>query len=378
MIFEASLHASHKRMRVTLLLLKLRRDLLSLLVAAAAVAFAGAPPEIARAQVPSSAPTVISQGSSKSTSQVAPSSTAKKATEWLERIAKSARELSYTGVFVHQTSDGSNTSRITHMLDRQGNEHEKIETLDGPLREVVRRNEEMFCYQPDEKTVRVDRRATGRFFPSLITGNPAALADSYNVRLGPTERIAGHDCQWIILEPRDAMRYKQKLCAELSTGLLVRARMYNERNQLLEQFMFTQLDVTGTPSKLSLRSQFEDKGWQRDYAIKNNLKATDTGWQVGNLPAGFRKITEMVRTLSGRKESQKESISQLVYSDGLLHVSVFVVPNAGASVQPINRRADGSPINMAVRPVNDYQVTVMGEVPMAAVQAIADSVSKRK
>lgn len=299
---------------------------------------------------------------------------AKKAADWLDRIAKSARELPYTGVFVHQTTEGATTSRITHLLDRQGNEHEKLEMLDGPLREVVRRNEEMFCYQPDQKTVRVDRRATGRFFPSLISGNPAAIAENYYVKLGTVERIAGHDCQWVILEPKDTMRYMQKLCADLGTGLLLRARMYNERNQLLEQFMFTQLDVTGGVSPKNVRSRFEEKGWQRDYSIKNNLKPADTGWHVGNLPAGFRKITEMVRNLAGRKES----VSQLVYSDGLLHVSVFVEPITGSPVQSSNRMTDDSPISMAIRPVLDHQVTVMGEVPMAAVQAIADSVTRRK
>jgi sigma-E factor negative regulatory protein RseB len=298
----------------------------------------------------------------------------KKAAEWLERVAKSARELPYTGVYVHQTTEGSTTSRITHLVDRQGNEHEKLEMLDGPLMEVVRRNEEMFCYHPDQKMVRVDRRATGRFFPSLITGSPAAIAENYNVKMGPVERIAGHDCQWLILEPKDAMRYMQKLCAEVGTGLLLRARMYNDRKQLLEQFMFTQLDVTGGVSKQTIRSRFDEKGWPRDYSIKTNLKTADTGWQVGSLPAGFRKVTEMVRNLTGRKDP----VAHLVYSDGLLHVSVFVEPTAGVQVQPSNRMSDEGPISLAIRPVNDYQVTVMGEVPMAAVQKIADSVSRRR
>ena len=38
----------------------------------------------------------------------------KNSAEWLERIARSARELRYTGVFGHQTSDGSVTTRETN------------------------------------------------------------------------------------------------------------------------------------------------------------------------------------------------------------------------------------------------------------------------
>jgi sigma-E factor negative regulatory protein RseB len=261
------------------------------------------------------------------------------------------------------------------LVDKQGNEHEKLEMLDGPPYEVVRRNDEMFCYHPDQKTVRVDRRATGRFFPSLVTGSPAAITENYRVKLGNIERVAGHDCQWLVLEPRDGMRYLQKLCAELGTGLLLRARMYNEKNQLLEQFQFTQVDVSGGVSPQDVRSRWEkSSGWQKDYSVKDSQKAADTGWQVGNLPAGFRKVMEMVRNLTGRKDP----VAHLVYSDGLLNISVFVEPNGGTSVQPSSRSSDDGPISVAVRPLADFQVTVMGEVPVGAVQAIADSVSRRR
>lgn len=295
------------------------------------------------------------------------------AVDWLDRISRSARELAYTGVFVHQTADGASTSRITHLVDKRGVEHEKLELMDGPPTEIIRRNEEMTCYKPDSRTVSVDRRATGRFFPSLITGNAKSIADYYRVKLGNVERIAGFDCQWVFLEPKDAMRYMQKLCAEISTGLLLRAKLFNDRNQLVEQFMFTQLDVTSSVARQSLKSRYEQsQGWQRQYAVKSATD-TDTGWQVGNLPAGFKKVMEMTRNLVGRREP----VSHLVYSDGVLSVSVFVesvqtAPNSVTSVV-----AEDGPTSFAMRAVADHQVTVMGEVPLAAVQTIADGVVRR-
>jgi sigma-E factor negative regulatory protein RseB len=299
----------------------------------------------------------------------------KNVNEWLDRIAKSAKDLPYTGVYVHQTAEGSTTSRVTHLVDKQGNEHEKLEMLDGPLFEVVRRNEEMYCYRPDQKTVRIDRRATGRFFPSLVSGSPVNILDTYKVKLGQIERVAGHDCQWVILEPKDGMRYLQKLCAELGTGLLLRARLYNEKNQLLEQFMFTQIDVSGGVTRQDIRSRWEKSpGWQKDYSVRDSLKSADTGWQVGNPPAGFRKVMEMVRNLNGRKEP----VAHLVYSDGLLNLSVFVEPSAGNSVQASAHSTEDGSISVAIRPLADFQVTVLGEVPVGAVQAIADSVSRRR
>lgn len=295
------------------------------------------------------------------------------AVEWLDRISRSARELPYTGIFVHQTAEGASTSRITHLVDRQGVELEKLELLDGPLTEIIRRNDELTCYKPDSRTVSIDRRATGRFFPSLITGNAKSIADYYRVKLGNVERIAGFDCQWVILEPKDAMRYMQKLCAEIGTGLLLRAKLFNDRKQMVEQFMFTQIDVNRSVARQALRSRYEQsQGWQKQFAVQSP-KDTDTGWRAANLPAGFKKIMEMTRNLIGRPEP----VSHLVYSDGVLSVSVFVesvqtAPNSFTSVV-----AEDGPTSFAMRAVADHQVTVMGEVPVAAVQSIADGVSRR-
>lgn len=292
----------------------------------------------------------------------------------LEKISRSAREMSYAGVYVHQTPDGTSTLRISHSLDKDGMEREKIESLDGPPSEIIRSNEEMICYQPDARTVRIDRRGSGRFFPSLISGSPKAIAENYQLKVGNVERIAGYDCRWLILEPRDAMRYLQKLCAELSTGLLLRARTFNERNQLVEQFSFTQVDMSSPLPKQSLRSRFEQAiGWQKDVAVNPQAKDVDTGWKVGNLPAGFRKVMEMVRSLGGRPQP----VAHLVFSDGVSNVSVFAEAAPGPVKVTAAGTSDDSPTSFAMRSVADYQVTVVGEVPLAAVQTIADGVTRR-
>jgi sigma-E factor negative regulatory protein RseB len=297
------------------------------------------------------------------------------ALEWLERISRAGREIPYAGVFVHSTPENSTSTRITHLVDKQGVEHEKIESLDGPPMEIIRRNEEMYCYQPEEKVVLVDRRTTGRFFPSLVTGNPKKIAENYRVKMGPKDRIAEYDCQWIILEPKDSMRYMQKLCAELGSGLLLRAKTYNDRNQLLEQFVFTQLDLSRSVAKQTLKSKFEQSiGWRRDYsAPAAPQKDVETGWLVSNLPAGFKKIMEMMRLQPGRPQP----LAHLVVSDGLSHVSVFVEPSQTVGRVNGGGASDDSPTTFAVRSVADFQVTVMGDVPFAAVQAIADGVTRR-
>src|SRR3954447_26602405 len=75
----------------------------------------------------------------------------------LERIAKAARQLNYSGTFVYQHGDQVETSRITHYFDRSG-ELEKLETLDGPKREIIRNNNEIITYDIERRVVKRERR----------------------------------------------------------------------------------------------------------------------------------------------------------------------------------------------------------------------------
>src|SRR5204862_799973 len=97
---------------------------------------------------------------------------------------------SYAGTFVHTNGDRTSTVRITHSI--VGNdEHERIEPLDGPAYEIVRKNDEMFCHFPDAKTVRLDRRVTARFFPSVLSESATTVAASDELKLGATEGDRG-------------------------------------------------------------------------------------------------------------------------------------------------------------------------------------------
>ena len=61
---------------------------------------------------------------------------------WLKKIYAATEKLSYTGTFVYQQGDHSETSRLTRVVDATG-VHERLEVLDGTPREIIRFNEEV-------------------------------------------------------------------------------------------------------------------------------------------------------------------------------------------------------------------------------------------
>jgi len=292
---------------------------------------------------------------------------------WLQRASQAARQASYEGTYVHTNGDRTSTIRITH-VNSGAEEHERVEPLDAATHEIVRRNDEMFCRFPDAKTVRLDPRITARFFPAIVAQPAETIAASYDVKLGKTERVLGFECQWIRLEPRDALRYAQRLCSEVGTGLILRSKTMNEQGQVIEQYTFTDLKLGAQVARTDLKSIFRarNRQWLTDGQPRDEVASAQTGWALSKPPSGFHKVTELKRTLPGRAQP----VSQLVFSDGLATLSVFVEPNTAPARSAEASSEDGT-TTFYVRPLGDHLVTVLGEVPLATAREVARSVARR-
>ena len=285
----------------------------------------------------------------------------------LQRIAQAARELNYRGTFVYQHGNHAETSRITHFVDRSG-EFEKLETLDGPRREIIRNSAEIVTFYADSGVVKRERRTARKVFPALLPEQLSVLTQYYQLRKVGQDRIAGHDAQALILEPRDQFRYGHKLWAELKTGLLLKARMLNERGEVMEQFHFTEVAIGVPLTKDAVTPRFAIPASPQRETVQ---VPTDTGWLVQNQPAGFKKIMELQR----QKQTGGGLVSHLVFSDGLAAVSVFIEPMPAAGIVP-GLTHQGA-VSIYTRQLSDKLITVLGETPPVTVMQIANSVSPK-
>ncbi len=295
------------------------------------------------------------------------------ALQLLQKIADAARELNYSGIYVYQHGDQFETSRIAHFVEN-GNEYEKLESLDGPRREVIRNNEEVLCYYPDAKIVRSDKRVARRTFPALLPEQLSSLTEYYEIHKGDPERIGGYDAQSLVLEPRDGMRYGHKFWADSATGLLLKARMMGERQSVVEQFSFTQLVIGTGVTKEMVRPSFNIRypEWRLDRFASNTVSESDSAWTVKNFPAGFHKILEMRRS----KQGNSVLVTHMVYSDGLAAVSIFIEPVVSRNKVNEGLSQQGA-VNIYTRTLDDQVVTVLGEAPASTVMQIANSIAPR-
>ena len=296
------------------------------------------------------------------------------AVQWLQRIYSATQRLSYTGTFVYQHDDQVESSRITRMVDASG-PVEKLEIMDGMPREIIRSRGQVVCYLPSIMTVKIDKQGARHPFPLILPDRLKDLAESYTVRKAGVERVAGYDCQVIVLEPKDTLRYGQTLCADLATGMLLKAKTFNDRHKMLETFAFTQLKIGGHIDREMLKSRFaaDAKDWHVEDSDAVPADLTHAGWAVRSPPPGFRKVTEMTRTLNGAS-----GVGHIVFSDGLAAVSVFIEPVAAGNAARQPGLSRQGAINVFARRLENHWVTVVGEAPAQSVKLIANTVEYRK
>jgi sigma-E factor negative regulatory protein RseB len=289
----------------------------------------------------------------------------------LRRMQEATRNLSYTGTFVYQQGHRSETSRITRLASA---DTERLEVLDGVPRELVRTKDTVRCYLPESKLVklerRMDRATPGRSFPSLLPEQLGSLSQHYEIALGEARRIGGYECRAVVLTPRDNLRYGYRLYADTASGMLLRAVTVDGAGRPIEEFTFTTLRI-GNVTPDMVKPSHAASAWRVEDA--EAAPAHLAGWRLSAELPGFQKVMELKRRMG-----ESKPVSQVVYSDGLAAVSVFIEPlqTAGAKA-PIGLASMGA-IHIYTREVANHMVTVVGEAPAVSVQRIANAVEYRR
>ena len=238
----------------------------------------------------------------------------------------------------------------------------------------MRDGDEVKCYLPDRMTVKVDKQTDHKIFPGLLPENLQDISEYYEATARAVERIAGYDSRVIVLQPKDRLRYGRKLWADLKTGMLLKSQTFNEANDPIEQFAFTQITIGGKIGEEQLKPRLLARArvWhiENSGAVAANLAAS--GWTIKPELPGFRKVTEMKRTQGGSAK-----VGHVIYSDGLAAISVFIEPMANKTSLPPPGLSRQGAINIYSRQIANHLVTVVGETPAESVKTLAESVEYR-
>ncbi len=288
---------------------------------------------------------------------------------WLARMNDAMQNLNYRGEFVHAKGDQSQTLAIIHRAS-SGEVAERLWSLDGPSREIIRNDRQVTCILADQQTVVVEQRADtalgGPAFPMLTP----ELQRYYDI-LGhaKTRRIAGRPTQVLDVRPRDPYRYGYRLWLDLETALPLRSDLMSGDGRSIEKLYFINVSFPESIPASELQPKLSAEGYsqyQRPIGDAEQAQSLVPEWVIGDLPRGFR--LQRVQRRPGA--DGKATVEHLVYSDGLASVSVFIEALPDGEEKMIGVADTGNVYGTLFGP---YQITVVGDVPVRTLRRIGRS-----
>ncbi len=304
---------------------------------------------------------------------VVPAHAENPARQWLDAMSEALQNLNYDGTFVYLHDGKLEAMRIIHRRDGEG-EKERLVSLTGSAREVIRDNQSVTCIMPDSKSVMVGRSGPRQPFP-VVPRDLDSIEKYYRLESVGDDRMAGVMTQVVTITPRDAYRYGYRFWIAKDSKMLLKSDLTGEQGAPIEQVMFTHLGVGNEVSAAGMpASAGEDApAWHhQDIGGRATADPGEPHWVVHRLPDGF------ILTHYQRKRMQPgdEGTLHLVYSDGLATVSVYV-EMASADDDTLTGLSSMGAMNAYGAIVDGHQVLVVGEVPAVTVEMMASSIDSR-
>jgi sigma-E factor negative regulatory protein RseB len=292
---------------------------------------------------------------------------------WLQRINEAASGLSYRGTMVFTAGGVVSSSRVAHYC--AGEEvYERVEALDGHLQRVYRHNETVRTVWPERKVVVVEQRAAA---PGLVSTRrrvePRAL-DVYRLRELGEHHVAGRPVRKLLLEPRDAMRFAQRLWVDQASGLLLRADVLAADGKVLESSSFTDVELGLRADPAAVLGGSQPAGYEVVPSRREPVDWQAQGWTLREPVPGFA-LAGAVRLPSPSREGQAYAL-QAVFSDGLSFVSMFIEPYR-EQAHPQALSAELGAMHTVMQRHGDHWVTVMGDVPRVTLDAFLAALLQR-
>jgi len=297
---------------------------------------------------------------------------AQDAREWLARMNRAVEELNYEGTFVHVRGNYSETLHIIHR-NHNGRISERLVSRDGAGREFIREEDVVKVILPEQRLVVIEARKDEGRLASALPNYCAELEPHYDFTLGRGTRVANRPVNVVSIKPKDEYRYGYTLYLDRETAMPLKSLLLNERDEVIEQIVFTQIQISDFIPASALHPGIDTQDFELlEAEVPQQADAVPISapeWRA-SMPPGFRLSAATQSAIAG----SEYPVSHLVYSDCLATVSVFIEdPKTNTDVGEGFSSAGST--NAYSRKVNGRSATVIGEVPRQTVRSIALSLS---
>jgi len=290
------------------------------------------------------------------------------ALQWLEKMNAAMKMLNYQGTVIFMKNGQLDTMKYRHSFVN-GVEQERLFSLNTPLREVMRKSNEVSCLFRETKQKVINHHPIDSSFIINLPQNSENLDKLYSITLHGNESVAMLPTQIIDIRPKDQYRYARKVWIESNHYLPLKVEVYNDDGSILEQVLFTDLQIDGN-SELNAGVVDENSLHVTHIHTTQAEPFEQAPFMLKNWPPGFNTVFFIRNSL---QQSQK-AVDHLLISDGFSSVSVYLEPKQDQGLQGPNSLGS---VNSFSRVIEKFQITVLGEVPAKTVEFIASGVALR-
>jgi sigma-E factor negative regulatory protein RseB len=290
----------------------------------------------------------------------------------LLNMSNAMKSLNYKGTVVFLKNGKLEAMKYFHAVNNEI-EQERLQSLNSPLREIIRNADLVSCHFVTAQQMIVDYRPFEKSFLLDMPKNMDSAAEDYSFELVGQENIALLPAYVITLKPKDNFRYQRKIWIEKTHFLPLKVVIYDFLGEALEQLVFTELEVKDSipvsSDKLLSSAPAALQGNSSSLSVTARAKDSQENppFEVAEMPHGFQQIFYN----RSRVHNSDQLVDHMVLSDGFSSVSIYM-ENKNTTMQSGLQSAGA--VNSFSRSIGDYELTVMGEVPAPTVQKIADGI----
>lgn len=295
------------------------------------------------------------------------------ARDWIERAAQARTEHSFIGDFIYQRDGEIQTLRIWHAGDSADGMQQRIVSLSGDPKEILRSNGRVTCIFADDQPLVVEQRQIQATIGDRIPTDIDRLLPHYGLALIGSDRIADRPVIGVSIQAADGYRYGYDLWFDEQTGLLLGAELRDNEGQVIERIMMLDFKLQPQINPQDLAPSLSGEGftWLTHPGDQDSASKPPEGvaaeWSIGQLPPGFELEMDRMQMLPGHDVA----VRHLLFSDGLTAVSVYI--EAADERDGLDGALHVGALSAFGRDVSGYRVIAVGEVPAATVEILASA-----
>ncbi len=292
----------------------------------------------------------------------------------LVKSAEASRTSNYQGVVIYRGDERFEVLRVHHRF-QDDSERERMVSLTGEPRQLVRIDNRLICILPKGRAMSVERPSLKGFLAQLTPERVESLKEFYEFRSEGEGRIAGRLCDGVTVRPKDQYRYGYEVWTDQETRLPLKVSLTGPKGEVLEQVMFTEVAFPKSIPDDAFETEVDIRKFT---LITRNLPKLDQlpppnqhgdpQVSFSKLPPGFKIVSHDDRPLP----NGAGNVEHLLLSDGLSAVSVFSTVQSREE-KVFSGVSHMGPVQAYGRVVGSFHVTIVGEVPGSAIRMIGDN-----